>query len=121
MIIELPESEGRTLGFEITGKVTLEEEKAWIEKIEDALKTHEKLNVLVVLNEGASWGLDAGIEDIKWITTHTKNIHRIAFVSSSSVWKWLVSIDSFFASMVGIEERHFDHADLPAAWNWIKN
>ncbi|MCP4340546.1 MAG: STAS/SEC14 domain-containing protein [Desulfobulbaceae bacterium] len=121
MIIELPESADKTLGFEITGKVTIEEEKEWIQKIEDSLRTHEKLNILVVLNEGASWGINAGIEDIKWIMTHMKSIHKIAIVSSSSVWKWLVSLDSFFASMVGIEERHFAHSDLPDAWEWIRN
>ena len=91
--------------LEISGKVTIEEEKEWTKRIEDALKTNEKLNVLVVLNEKASWGIHAGIADIKWIMTHMKSIHKIAFVSSSTVWKWLVSIDSFFASMVGIEEN----------------
>ncbi len=59
MIIELPESEDKALGFEITGKVTIEEEKKWVQKIEDSLRSHEKLNVLVVLNEGASWGINA--------------------------------------------------------------
>lgn len=33
MIKELPESEGSVLGVEITGKESLAEEKAWIEKI----------------------------------------------------------------------------------------
>jgi hypothetical protein len=35
MIKELPESEGSLLGFEITGKVSLEEEKEWIGKFND--------------------------------------------------------------------------------------
>ena len=40
MIKELPESEGSVLGFEITGKVTLEEEKEWIRKFDDAIEKH---------------------------------------------------------------------------------
>ena len=37
MIKELPENEGSNLGFEVTGKVSLEEEKEWIKNIEKAL------------------------------------------------------------------------------------
>ncbi len=120
MIIELPQSEADILGFEITDTVTLEEQLEWITRIENALRQHEKINILVVLNDGVSWGLDAGIEDIKWVMRHMSSIRKIAFVSSSRVWKWLVSIDSFFASMVGIQEKHFDNAELAAAWEWVK-
>ncbi|MBL4572218.1 MAG: hypothetical protein JKY86_03985 [Gammaproteobacteria bacterium] len=51
---------------------------------------------------------------------HMKSTHKTAFVSSSSIWKWLASIDSFFAAMVGIQEKHIDHSGLSAAWQWIK-
>lgn len=120
MIVELPQSEGCVLGFEITGKVTLEQQQEWIEKIESTLTGCDKISVLIVLSEGASWGLDAGVEDIKWVMRHMSHIEKIAIVSSSQVWRWLVSIDSLFASMVGISEKHFDHAELAAAWAWIK-
>jgi hypothetical protein len=46
MIKELPESEGSLLGFEITGKVSLEEEKEWIGKFNDAIEKHGKVRVL---------------------------------------------------------------------------
>ncbi|MEX0963485.1 MAG: STAS/SEC14 domain-containing protein [Pseudohongiellaceae bacterium] len=121
MIVELAESEANHFGFEITSKVTLEEQHQWIVKIESALNQYDELNILLVLNEGASWGVDAGIEDIKWVLRHMKSIRKIAIVSSSKVWKWLVSIDSFFASMVGIQEKHFDLAELSVAWDWIKH
>jgi hypothetical protein len=121
MITELAESECNFLGFEISGKVTLEEEKEWVQKFEDCLEHHQKLNVLIVLDEGATWGVDAGIEGIKWVMKHMKSIDKTAFVSSRNVWKWLVSIDSFFAAMVGIQEKHFDHSGLAAAWKWIKH
>lgn len=120
MINELPHSQDNILGFEVTGKVTLEEEKKWIQRIEDCLRDHETVSILVVLNEKASWGVEAGIEDIKWAVTHLKSIEKIAIVSSSKVWKWLVSIDGFFAPLAGLKEKHFDHADLSHAWEWVK-
>lgn len=120
MIKELPESKNEALGFEISGKVSPEEGHKWIQRIEVALQTQKTLSVLVVLDDGVSWGVEAGIEDIKWVMTHMDRISKFAVISSSRVWKWLVAIDGFFASMVGIEEKHFDMDELPAAWDWIR-
>jgi len=114
MINELPQSEGAVLGFEITSKVTLEEEKEWISRINDAIEKHGKLSALVILGEEAGWGIKAGIEDLKWIMTHMKSIDRIAIVSDSKVWKWLITIDAQFAKMVGIGEKHFETSEIEA-------
>jgi len=62
----------------------------------------------------------AGIEDVKWIITHMKKLHRIALVSDSNVWQWLVKIDSYFAKMVGIGEKYFDSSEIDKAWAWVK-
>jgi len=121
MINELPESEANTLGFEIDGKVTEEQGQELIARFEQVLNEYEQLNILIVLNEDASWGVDAGFEDIKWVLRHMKSMRKIAIVSSSTAWKWLVSIDSFFAALAGIQEKHFDHAELASAWQWLKS
>lgn len=120
MINELPGSEGSVLGFEITSKVSLTEEKAWIARIEKVLSEHEKISVLVILDEQAGWGIDAGIEDLKWIMSHMKQIKKIAIVSERPVLKWLVAIDSQFAKLVGIGEKHFELSQLADAWSWVK-
>ena len=120
MIRELPESEGSYLGFEITGKVSLEEEREWIERFEEAIKVHGKVSALVVLGEQASWGVKAGLEDLKWIMTHLKQVNKIAIVSESAVWKWLIALDSPFAKLVGISEKHFELSNMAEAWSWIK-
>ncbi len=120
MIQELPNSEGSVLGFKITGKVTLEEEREWIGKLEDAIQKHGKVSALVVLGEEASWGVKAGIEDLKWLITHMKKLRRFALVTDSKVWEWLVGIDSQFAKLVGIGEKHFKTSEIDDAWLWIK-
>ena len=120
MINELLESEGSVIGFEITGKVSLEEEKEWIEKIEKAFGKHGKVSVLVVLGEEASWGVKAGLEDLKWIMMNMKKLNKIAVISGSEIWKWLVALDSPFAKMVGIGEKHYDPSEIADAWKWIK-
>jgi hypothetical protein len=120
MIKPLPQSAGSVLGFEITGKVSAEEEKEWIAKIEQNIEQHGTLSILVVLDENAGWSIDAGIEDLKWILTHMKSLNKIAIVSTSKIWKWLVSIDSLFAPLVGIGEKHFDVSEIEDAWKWIR-
>jgi len=120
MIKTLPQSNGAILGFEISGKVSLDEEKQWIKKFDEAIKQNDKLSVLVILDANASWGIQAGIEDLKWLITHMNRFHRFALVSDSNVWKWLVTIDSVFANMIGIGEKHFKLSDIDHAWQWVK-
>ena len=64
--------------------------------------------------------MEAGYEDISWILTHMKHINKIAFVTHSKTWKWLIAIDSPFASLFGIGEKHFDTDCLSDAWAWVK-
>jgi hypothetical protein len=120
MIKPLPQSEGSVLGFEITGKVSADEEKEWIGKIEQNIEQYGTLSILVVVDENTGWSIDAGIEDLKWILTHMKSLIKIAVVSTNKIWKWIVSIDSLFAPLVGIGEKHFDLSEIEDAWKWIR-
>ena len=120
MIRELPESKGAVLGFEITGKVSLDEEKRWIKRIEGAVEEHGRISTLVVLGDKAGWGLRAGMEDLQWITTHIKQLDKIAIVSERKIWKWLVALDSPFAKIAGIEEKHFQPESIEEAWKWVR-
>jgi len=120
MIAELPGSEGNVLGVRITGKVSLEMEKQWIAKIDKVLQEYDKFSTLVFLDKHATWGLSAGIEDLKWLLTHMKRIKKIGIIADSHFWKWYVALDKQFGEMVGIEEKYFEPAELDAAWKWIK-
>ena len=119
MIRELPQSEGANLAFEIMGKVTAEEEAAWLAKFDKHVEQYDKTSVLVILGENTSWGSKAGYEDIKWLITNFKKFDKLAIVTDSTVWKWLIAIDSPFAKLVGITEKHFEPAEAKEAWDWI--
>ena len=75
---------------------------------------------MIVLGEQASWGIEAGLEDLKWVMKNMKQLNKIAVVSESNVWKWLVALDSPFAKLAGISEKHFEPSKLADAWTWIK-
>jgi hypothetical protein len=120
MITQLSESEGHVLGVRISGKVSSEMEKEWIGKLEKVIKKHGKINILILLDKQATWGLKAGIEDLKWILTNMKEICKIAIIADSHFWKWYVALDSPFGKVVGIGEKYFNPAEMDAAWKWIK-
>ena len=90
-------------------------EKEWIGKLEKVIEEHGKGNVLILLDKHATWGLKAGIEDLKWILANMKKIGKIAIVANSNFWKWYVAFDSPFGKVVGIGEKHFDPAEIDAA------
>ncbi len=119
MIKELEQSSEKVFAFEVTGKITLEEEKAWIEKLDKKLENQDKISAMVILGENVSWGTWAGIEDIKWLFKNYKKFNKVAIVAQSSVWKWLVAIDSTFAKLVGVDEKYFDIEKKEEAWEWV--
>jgi hypothetical protein len=119
MIKKLPQSNGNNLAYEIEGKVSLEDEQNWIESLSNDIDKYDKFNVMVILGENASWGMEAGIADIKWIMKHMDKFNKIAIVADSTVWKWLIKVDSFFAQFVGIDEKFFEVKESDKAWEWV--
>jgi len=102
MIKELPKSNGSVLGFEITGKVTMEQETEWLSRFDQITKKHKKINVLLVLEENTNWESDAGIEDLKWLMKHMSQFNKIAAVIDKNIGKWFITIGSVLAKMLGI-------------------
>ncbi|WP_461535270.1 SpoIIAA family protein [Spongorhabdus nitratireducens] len=121
MIEILPQSTDDVLGYKISGKVTGDEEKYWLGKIEQHLKEHKKLRMLVILDDNAEWDMAAGYEDFKWISTHTRQMEKIAFVTSKKLWKWWLSADKPFARLFDVHLDNFDPDELDEAWAWVKS
>lgn len=120
MIRKLPESEGATIGIEVSGKVDSEEENKWIEIFDNLIEDHYLINILVLLDGKINYGLDAAYDDLKWTFKHLKHMDKLAIVSESKVLSWLVAIDSPFGKLAGISEKHFETSQLQDAWHWIK-
>ena len=120
MIKKLPQSNGNNLAYEIAGKVSLEDEQAWIESLNEDINKYDKFNVMVILGENASWGMDAGIADIKWIMP-------IIWISLIKLLLWqivrygngLLKLTAFFAQFVGIDEKFFEVKETEQAWEWV--
>lgn len=120
VIEKLPESENRTIGVKISGKIDGVEENKWIEIFDKFIEEHEKVNILVVMDGKISYDLDAIYDDLKWTFKNLEHMNRLAIVSDSKILSLLVTADSPFAKLVNISEKHFEKSQLEAAWSWVK-
>lgn len=120
MIRELPGSEGRFIGVEVGGHVSLGEEEVWIRRLDEAMERYGSISALVVMGEGIHWEAKAALKDLKWLLGHQIEIDRVAVVSNSRRWKVLTDLDSLFAKLVGIREKHFTPDRLDEAWAWVR-
>ncbi|QDG78254.1 STAS/SEC14 domain-containing protein [Labrenzia sp. PHM005] len=116
----LPRSDGAVLGVEVSGTVTIEEEKELIDKANELVSKYGKASFLVVLGDHVGVSFEAAAADIKWIVTHMNKIARLAIVTDSKLLAALVDIDATFAKLAGISEKHFDSDELDQAWEWIE-
>jgi hypothetical protein len=119
MIKKLPQSYDNRLAYVISSTITLDEETSWIEELDAVLMQFDKVSAMIIVEEDASWNLDAGIEDIKWLFKHYDKFEKLAIITDSKVWEWLITLDSKFAKLVNVKEKHFHVNEREEAWQWI--
>ena len=117
---KLPESHGKTIGYKISGKIDKVLENAWLLELDELIKEHGKINVLVWFDSNASWDFEAGMEDMNWGFHNVKNINKMALVLSKDLWKWLARLSEPIVKLFGIESKYFEENKLDVAWKWIK-
>lgn len=120
MIELLEQSYDNCLAFRVSGKVTAEAEQQWISRFEEIIKQYGKFRVMVILDESANWGIEAGMADLKFAVTHVKNFEKLAIISSSKVMEKLVALDGFFAAFMNIGEKHYTPEQADEAWEWLQ-
>ncbi|TKB46355.1 STAS/SEC14 domain-containing protein [Thalassotalea mangrovi] len=120
MIAELAQSEGKYIGFKLSGKIDSNTEQQWLGKLDRLIAEHNKIRILLLLDDDAGWGVEAGWQDIKWVFHNIRHIEKVAVVSDSRVWEWLIKVDAVLAKLVNIDESHFHHDQLYQAWQWLK-
>ncbi len=120
MIEFLPISQGNCLAFRVTDKVSAEQEQHWLDEIQKIIDQEGKVRIMVILEDAAHWGVKAGFADLKFAIKHIRHFQKLAIVSSSQVMNWLVSIDSYFAAIANIKEKHFSPEQQSLAWDWLQ-
>jgi hypothetical protein len=113
----LDQSTSNTIGFKVTGKVSSDDYKDLLEKIDAAIAENDEINLLVLVDEFDGWdGLDAAKADYQFSKDEYRHVRRAAFVSDKSWHKWAIKIMDPFTRRT--EEEFFEIDDLEEAWAW---
>ena len=113
----LSASTATCIGFKASGKATAADYEELLPKLDEAIKAHGKINMVVVLEDFDGWAeLDAAKADFKFGTTEYRHVERCAFVSDKRWHRWVVKLMDPFTRRT--DEEFFEPSQLQEAWAW---
>jgi hypothetical protein len=117
MAIKLEEKDGgKTLEVALTGKLTREDYETFVPKVDQLVKEHGKLRLLVAMHDFHGWTAGALWEDTKFAARHFGDIERLAVVGEK---KWQHGMAVFCRPFTAAEIRYFDHEAVNDARTWL--
>ena len=119
MIKILPQSSEAAVGFEVSGKIIVEDYDILLPKMDEAIAAFGTINLLVVMGDLKGWdGLDAAKADFKFGTQQYRQVDKAAFVGDKKWQKWMIKAMDPFTRRT--DERFFKMDQLEEAWRWVK-
>jgi len=120
MIERIKGSDERAIGFKITGRVTLEDVKAFEPQIEFVIAQRKKrpIGLLADISEMGNVDLSARWEDLRFLSKYSENIARVALVGASK-WEEVMAIIAGGTVLFTAETRYFHPEEINQAWHWV--
>lgn len=117
MAIELKEtgSDG-ILEVWLTGKLVKEDYDTFVPAVDQAIKAHGKLRLLVVMHDFHGWTASAAWEDTKFGARHFRDLDRLALVGER---KWQHGMAVFCKPFTTATVRYFEHDQVETARVWL--
>lgn len=117
MSIELQKAlDGKLLNLHLTGKIEKEDYARLGPEVEQAVKQHGKVRMLVRMHDFHGWTMSALWEDLKFDVKHFNHIERLALVGES---KWEAGMAVFCKPFTTAKVRYFDQSVAEDATTWI--
>jgi hypothetical protein len=116
MIEQLPSTSEKVFAFKISGKLHDEDYKKFVPAIDAAVAKQGKIRLLSQFVDFSGWDLRALWDDIKFATTHCREIERIALVGDRKWEEWMAKVCKQFTQAT---VRYFDAAQIEAARAWL--
>lgn len=117
MSVELHEEAGRKiLILTLSGKLTKEDYAHFSPEVEQAVKEHGKVRILVRMKDFHGWTLGAMWEDVKFDVHHFSHIERLALVGES---RWEAGMAVFCKPFTTAKVKYFDESKADEADGWI--
>ncbi|EDY21292.1 UspA domain protein [Chthoniobacter flavus Ellin428] len=107
---------GKVMEVHLNGTLTKEDYARFVPDTEELIRQHEKIRMLIIMDDFQGWDAGALWEDIKWDMKHFNHIERVAAVGDRKWEKWMCSFCKPFTTAT---VRYFDMAQLPEARAWL--
>jgi nucleotide-binding universal stress UspA family protein len=112
------QSTDSVFGFHLSGTLTRDDYRKYLPRIEEAIRAHGKVSVLVHIEPLSGIKFGALWEELKFDLKHFRHFKRIALVGDKKWHEWSISFASHLTSAEG---RYFPSTDLDEAWRWIRS
>ena len=116
MIASLPQSTGKVLGFQLTGKLHDSDYQHFMPIVEAAIEAHGKVRILAQFEDFRGWDLHALWDDTKFAAKHCADIERMALVGDRKWEEWMAKICRPFTEAT---LRYFEISEAEKAWLWL--
>jgi hypothetical protein len=107
---------GRVMEVHLTGTLTKEDYERFVPDSEELIRQHDKIRLLVIMDDFHGWETGALWEDLKWDAHHFNHVERVAVVGDKKWQKWMTSFCKPFTTA---EVRFFEPAQIPEARAWV--
>jgi nucleotide-binding universal stress UspA family protein len=105
-------------GFHLSGTLTRDDYRKYLPRLEEAIRKHGKVSVLVHVESLSGIRFGALWEELKFDLKHFRHFKRIALVGDKKWHEWSIS---FASHLTPAEGRYFPSAELEEAWSWIRS
>jgi universal stress protein A len=117
MIQQIHVQEDNIVAFRLSGKLSHADYQAFLPRLEELIKAHGRISVLLELADFHGWDLDAARDDFRFGMRHQDDFERIAIVGRGALQHWMALMAKPFTS-AGV--RFFKQDQLGEAWDWLR-
>lgn len=107
---------GKIVAIKVEGKLSKEDYEHFVPKVEELIKQHGKVRIIMEMHDFHGWEMGALWQDIKFDLKHFSDIERLALVGES---KWEAGMAVFCKPFTTAKIKYFDASKVDEAKQWI--
>ena len=108
--------QGNVLDIDLHGKLSRQDYEKLGPSIDEMIRQHGKIRILVTMHDFDGWDAGGLWEDIKWELKHFNDVERVAIVGEENWHKWMAGFCNAFTTA---EVRYFTSGQLFAVQAWL--
>lgn len=116
MPVKVLHDDGDIISVHVTGKLSATDYGQFVPQVEQIIRDHGKVRILLVMKDFHGWEAAALWEDVKFDVKHFSDIKKLAMVGDS---RWERGMAAFCKPFTTAKVRFFDSAHEAEAANWL--